>query len=198
MSDPNVIVWDDAIPLHIQEEIENLCLSVNFPWHYHHTSTYPIDHEQPSYCSSNAVDTPFFSHILWDADGINSNFFGLFRHIAEAIPDIESYRLRRYKLNITMPQLDCNENTHSHPHVDLTGIGEDYLTAIYYITDSNGDTFIFNETEDHVGEVTVNQRITPKRGRLVIFNGKHLHAGNNPILGEKVRCVANINLQKKP
>jgi len=192
-----ISVIDNAIPVSMQEDIENLCLSVSFPWHYHHTSAYPVGYELPDYRSANAVDTPFFSHILWDADGINSNFFPVFRPIAEAIPDIEKHKLMRYKLNITMPSLDCNEHTHSYPHVDLTGHQTDYISAIYYINDSNGDTFIFNETESHVGEVTVAHRITPKRGRLVIFDGKYLHAGNNPLDSHKVRCVANINLQKR-
>ena len=67
------------------------------------------------------------------------------------------------------------------------------LTGIYYVNDSDGDTFIFNEKKSHSGEVTLKQRISPKKGSLVLFDANHLHAGNNPI-DNYSRVVVNINV----
>ena len=56
---------------------------------------------------------------------------------------------------------------------------------LFYINDSDGDTFFFNNKE-------IFKRITPKKNRLVIFDGNIKHAGTHPIKSEK-RIVLNID-----
>jgi hypothetical protein len=46
--------------------------------------------------------------------------------------------------------------------------------------------------EDGKNEIS---RVTPKKGRLVLFDGGVLHAGQPPKTSE-VRCVININFKK--
>ena len=195
-----ILIIDDAIPETEMRQIFDLTTSVNFPWHYHHTSAYTIEDMAKIGLTDefirDSVDTPFMSHVLWH-DGPNSSFTDKFLPIARAIPNINDYTIVRFKLNLTFPSPGCNENTHSYPHCDLFTLNNDYTTAIYYINDSVGDTFIFNEKWGHFGELTHKQRITPKKGRLVLFDGKLLHAGNNPLVGNAGRLVANINLIKK-
>ena len=89
----------------------------------------------------------------------------------------------------------CNSETHSFPHTDLN-YDSDYTTCIYYVNDSSGDTFIYNQRDWSTDELTIAHRITPKRGRFIMFDGHHLHSGNNP-LDFKARVVANINLIPK-
>lgn len=75
-----------------------------------------------------------------------------------------------------------------NPHVDF------YLphyNALYYVNDSDGDTFIFNETYDEVSlersveytrerKFTIARRISPRRGRMIGFDGRHYHASMHP------------------
>jgi hypothetical protein len=75
--------------------------------------------------------------------------------------------------------------------VDVPNIPEN-MTAVYYINDSTGDTVIFNESYGHKGELTEKIRVSPKQGRLVLFNGHLLHAGNYPTTNTP-RLIANIN-----
>jgi hypothetical protein len=60
------------------------------------------------------------------------------------------------------------------------------------VNDSDGDTFIFNETYDEVslersvdftrdGKFTTARRISPKKGRMIGFDGKHYHASMHPV-----------------
>lgn len=195
-----ILIIDNAITETEMNKIEQLATSVNFPWHYHHTSAYTVDDmaslELTDDFIRGSVDTPFMSHLLWH-NRANSDFTDNFLPIAAAIPNIDTYKVVRFKLNLTFPSPGCNENTHSYPHCDLFYLKEDYTTAIYYINDSVGDTFIFNEKWGNFGKLTVKQRISPKKGRLVVFNGKLLHAGNNPLEGNAGRLVANVNLIKK-
>jgi hypothetical protein len=75
------------------------------------------------------------------------------------------------------------------PHVDL--FGEKHTTAIYYVSDSDGDTVVYNET-DESEEYTVMKTITPKKNRLCVFDGSHYHTGHSP-MKHKNRILINAN-----
>ena len=62
-----------------------------------------------------------------------------------------------------------------------------HYNAIYYVNDSDGDTVIFNETNKDYSEdfgvmkenkFTVKQRITPEKGKVVVFPGHYYHASS--------------------
>jgi hypothetical protein len=75
-----------------------------------------------------------------------------------------------------------------NPHVDFY---EPHRVGLYYVNDSDGDTVVFNETFDKVtieqsvkfandGKFTELARISPKKGKMVFFDGKHYHASMHP------------------
>jgi hypothetical protein len=87
-----------------------------------------------------------------------------------------------------------NSMLHNTPHVDDS---VPHWVLIYYVNDSDGDTFIFNETGDqiNISSLTIQHRVTPRQGRIVIFDGKYLHAGMHPTLSD-FRSVINFNISK--
>jgi hypothetical protein len=77
----------------------------------------------------------------------------------------------------------------------------EHLVVLYYVLDSDGDTIIVNKkfetgegirTDLEYTDYEVLHRITPKKGRAVIFNGKYYHTAEQPTNG--VRCIINFNL----
>lgn len=98
----------------------------------------------------------------------------------------------------------------------------DNYTCIYYVNDSDGDTVIFEQTESdypvmarshrrpEIAQVTDNRpaeslcyyqgtrmfkehaRITPKKGRILLFDGSRYHHGTQPRTNH--RCLINFNL----
>jgi hypothetical protein len=81
------------------------------------------------------------------------------------------------------------EAVHHNPHVDFY---QPHYNALYYVNDSDGDTFIFNETYDDVskeeshaytaaGRFTIARRVSPKKGRMIGFEGKQYHASMHPM-----------------
>jgi len=77
---------------------------------------------------------------------------------------------------------------HHNPHVDFY---EPHVVGLYYVNDSDGDTVIFNETFEKVtieqsakyaneGKFTELARVSPKKGKMVFFDGKHYHASMHP------------------
>ena len=55
------------------------------------------------------------------------------------------------------------------PHIDLDE-GHEHTVVLYYVVTSDGDTVIYNERTES-DTYTVKQRVTPKQGRVVIFDG---------------------------
>ena len=75
------------------------------------------------------------------------------------------------------------------PHVDIEG--QKNITTIYYVSDSDGETVVYNERE-RCKEYTVMETVTPKKNRLIIFDGEQYHTGHSP-MKHKNRILINSN-----
>ena len=70
--------------------------------------------------------------------------------------------------------------------------------------DSDGDTIIYDEKWDghnrHIDneiakQWTIVEKVTPKQGRVVVFNGYHYHTAEQP--RHNNRCIINFNVSYK-
>lgn len=95
----------------------------------------------------------------------------------------------RIKLNLIAP--DCSQDGHHMPHIDM---GDEHKVFLYYINDSDGDTIFFKEKHDGnpVKGLTEDQRVSPKQGRGVIFDGSIYHASSSP-QKSPFRCIINVD-----
>ena len=86
------------------------------------------------------------------------------------------------------------------PHVDWD---DNHMTALYYVNDSDGDTIFYNERRDqHLNissyewsqgkKFTINETVTPKADRLVIFDGTTYHSSTSPTEHD-YRIIINFN-----
>ena len=78
--------------------------------------------------------------------------------------------------------LNLKDKTPDTPHIDLDQ-GIEHIVALYYVCDSDGDTIIYNEREDQGLEsksYTIKEKVTPKQGRMVIFDGTLYHTAEQP------------------
>ena len=64
------------------------------------------------------------------------------------------------------------------------------IILIYFVNESDGDTFIFDGTPP---SLTIKQRITPEANSVLIFDGDVYHASSNPIKSDK-RIVINTTV----
>jgi len=75
------------------------------------------------------------------------------------------------------------------PHIDIEG--QKNTTTIYYVSDSDGETVVYNEKEE-CKEYTVMETVMPKKNRLIIFDGEQYHTGHSP-MKYKNRILINSN-----
>lgn len=101
----------------------------------------------------------------------------------------------RIKFNM-LRRTDFPENHYNIPHIDFDTINK--ISALYYVNDSDGDTFLFNERFDETKvpeKLSIAQRVAPKKNRLVIFDSDRFHASSNPKTNPE-RIVINFVFQR--
>ena len=75
-------------------------------------------------------------------------------------------------------------------HVDIP---QSHVAAVYYVTDSDGDTVIYNNRYgEDVTELQRHKTVTPKQGRMIFFDGHRYHCSSQP--NDSLRCIINFDL----
>lgn len=77
-----------------------------------------------------------------------------------------------------------NDDMHHYPHLDVDEPDAVY-SSIYYVNDSDGDTYFFSDN----GEILYT--VTPSKGKMVIFDSNKFHASSSPLKND-YRIVLNI------
>lgn len=203
MNNDDIIVDDNLISLEKQNHIKSLLTAEHFPWFlgYEKTSTtHPNWTNHFNKLTNNIFEYSQFVHLYVQDGKPNSDFINDVASIfLEAVNKYNiDDRIIRIKSNYCTKVSCDNIDAHQSPHVDCQS---NHWVMIYYVNDSDGDTFIFNEKLEHptpieeVKSLSIKQRITPKQGRVVIFDGAHLHAGMHPRLNDS-RMVINYVFPK--
>ena len=186
-----ILVIDDFISLEYQEKIKKDLLGLDnyFPWHYTQYVT-----NSGEFDSQNR---PAMAHQYVSIDGDSSEIESAFHHLfvpmlSKAcqylkVPEAEVLQGRSF---LQFPLKNIDTSVVDTPHVDLDD-EEEHTVVLYYVIDSDGDTIIYNEREE-TSTYTEKQRVTPKQGRVVIFDGRQYHTAQQPSNG--TRCIVNYNL----
>ena len=91
--------------------------------------------------------------------------------------------------------LNLKDRSIEAPQVDAD---IDHMVILYYVNDSDGDTVIYEnkfkgyDKVPHISDLKIKKRVTPKAGRVVMFDGKHWHSSYQP--EHNIRCVVNYNV----
>jgi len=181
-------IIDNYIPPKEAYDIEEFFLGDQMSWFWN-KGTIELE-ELEKYKTKNTVNTGQFTHnIMRNFDLIaNQTNEGLvtsnaYDGIKEIFKNINFNLVVRIKGNLNLNVTGYKKESHQPIHDDARVNG--YRSLIYYINDSDGDTIFFN---DKLKEI---KRVSPKKGRAVIFDSQILHCGCNPIKQQK-RAVINF------
>lgn len=172
-------IFDNILPKDIEDFFANTHCDPFFPWYVQMSSAgedaifdYPV------------IDTPQFTHVAYFDNKSNSSITEDYIKIAQNLLG-DDFELHRIKANLTTNHSGYTKDNYQPVHIDLDELN--YYSILYYINDSDGDTLFFKDTD-------IIKRVTPKKGRCVIFNSNIPHAGSNPII-TPFRMVVNIILK---
>ena len=200
----DIYVFDDIIEKPYQELIKETLMGGDkppaaddpedpFPWQYISDIT-DSDHE-----STFQGRFGFTHQYVTPEDGICCPFHNLFLGLIQnsckklKIKEIDVLNGRSFlqtPTNIPKDKVDS-------PHVDLI---VPHFVMLYYVCDSDGDTLIYNEKTkfaacypDDEMKFTLKKQVSPKQGRVVLFDGIHWHTAQQP--NHNLRCIVNYDLR---
>ena len=189
MNDSEIIVIDNIIDLNYQEQIKSILLGeinykdYEFPWYY----TKDVTKSD----SQDSQKRPAFTHGYVKLSGIViSEFHDIFLNLIKVC----CHRLQMTTVDVIQGRsflqlpLTTKKGKVDTPHIDTD---DKHFVMLYYVVDSDGDTIIYNEKVESE-EYTIKKSVTPKQGRVVLFDGGLYHTAEQPT--KDTRCVVNYNL----
>ena len=193
INEGEIIVIDDFISLEYQEKIkqELLGLENDFPWYYTEDVTTAGDFDSQYRPALNHYYVNFDDDDISEVESVYHHLF--VPMLSKAckylkIPETEVIQGRSF---LQFPLKNIDTSVVDTPHIDLDE-GDEHVVVLYYVVDSDGDTIIYNERTESL-TYTEKQRVTPKQGRVVIFEGGQYHTAQQPSNG--TRCIVNYNLE---
>jgi len=182
-----IIEIENFLPKTLQDHFESHLLSSNFPWYFVKdvTKENVIEGE---YYKSGFHHTPFIND---SPKSVEYDQVLFLPHYIRSILNKENLILSRIRYGMNTKSSETI--LHNNPHIDFAeGFPHKHYTALYYVNDCDGDTFIFNETKKSK-DYTIKKRISPAKGKLCIFDGEHYHASSPPNIFD-YRIVITVNL----
>ena len=190
-------IVDNFINPILQDRIEKTVLHEKFIWNYSKSGTTLTDKNHTWFVDSNTTDTPQFVHQIYndiEKQPLPYEIETILYCMEDYFNKTFSDRLIRIKINMLTKNPTYPIDNYHIPHSDYANDASE--SAIYYVNDSDGDTFIFNEKPDlNLKNISIRDRITPVKGRLVLFDSSYLHASSSPIINSE-RIVINFVFNK--
>lgn len=175
---------DELIPKSDQDFIEEYVKKSSFPYRFYDIHKY----------EDNTTETQLqlTHHLMMTGEDNVSPHFPIINSVYKSLYRMYGdITLFRAKINCTFPDPKRPAYEPQEPHTDLKyedGRDIPHLVCLYYINDSDGPTYFYQNSK-------MSMAIPPKKGSAIIFDGKILHAGSNPVRSP-FRFAFNINFSK--
>jgi hypothetical protein len=197
------IILDDFIDKELQNQIEDAMFDCNWLFAMDNTYEYnasfmeikyrkflnPFKYDiSPSIITNLQTNQKifklFYSVIEKTCNHINFNL----EEISRCIAGIQGVQVIRKQSKI------CNIHVNKKPP---------HLVLLYYVNDADGETILFDKTIDDIDdddvmylderyEFNVVNKIMPKQGRILLFDGRTYHSASSPTTG--MRCIITLDL----
>jgi len=183
----DIIVIDNVIGQEYQNIVEHDV--VNLPWFYNRDIA--LD-----YASEQENPTIGFAHMLFNnGRSMSEKFQFLFPILLQGCSQSNRQFTNLLRAGAFMHVPNQPHNKYDGVHVNLDN---PHWVGLYYVNDSDGDTVFFNETTMNYGSMdrvertyTELTRVSPKKGRMVLFDGARYHSSTSPT--SKIRCILTFD-----
>ena len=172
-------VIDNKVSKSLQNKIEKYLLQTNFPWYYEAKSLAKWVPKKFKIETKDSFDNFQFFHKFVENSKINSPHTNIIMDLLDEL-DMGGIPILRCKANLKF-KTQTNKK-HNVFHIDNSS---PHKVMIYYVNNSDGDTFL------KIGKST--KKISPKKGRVLCFDGSIMHAANHPRKTNK-RLIINFNV----
>lgn len=197
------IILDNIIEEELQNQIEDSMFDCK--WEFQMDNTYGYDAK-----FIGIKYRKFLNPFEWDISPsiisniqTNQKIFKLFYPIIEKTCNHVGFNLEvidRCIAGIQGVQVIRNESKVCNIHVNQE---QPHLVLLYYVNDADGETILFDKTindieDDNImylderHQFNVVNKIMPKKGRILLFDGTTYHSASSPTTG--MRCIITLDL----
>lgn len=170
----------NLLPEFLQKNIYDELMGSYFPWFYNDNANVYEDKNE---------NTFQFIHIFFQNSVIQSQYYNLIVPIIgffEKETNIKIKSIYRIKANLnTRYNLDEKDKLMAI-HKDVPE--DNYISLIYYVNDSDGDTVIYDENNN------ITERITPRCNNLYYFKSNTKHMATFPLINKR-RIIINFVIE---
>lgn len=175
-----VIEIENFVPPSYADVLEGVILrNPDFQWQYN-ASTNNQAEPQIMRKNESSYESDQFVHAIFQEGAKRSPFFDVVFPLFYFMEDktgVVLNGIERMKANMLLKK-PIDADSYNVPHIDIPD--RNFKSLIYYVADSDGDTFIFNETFHNKKDLSVRRRVSPKKGKAVLFDSNIWHASSNP------------------
>jgi hypothetical protein len=169
------------------DAIENLTTHPQFPWNYCAGTILPKDVDENPYVIPTGGNPFQFTHTV---NLENCPYIDTIRPVLNAIATHFGSNLQIIKVKFNLLTQSSSSDYHL-PHTDIDE-GENCYSSIYYVNESDGDTYLFNEFgPKESNDISIRSQVSPQKGKLVVFDARRFHASSSPIDND-VRIIMNV------
>jgi len=182
----NFEIIDDIVDHEVQDQIESALLGSEINWRFSRSSAYKRE-LFPDVSDQQRKQITQFNHIVFDGQIRNPNY-ELYACVAQAVADRKNQKILAITNMRAHLQLPVQLATLGIPHVDKHDPNP-FSVIVYYVNDTDGETVLYRDDKTELA------RISPKKGRCVVFDGNIYHKAGMPTID--IRCIINYNLHTK-
>jgi hypothetical protein len=197
------IILDDLIEEELQNQIEDAMFDCD--WKFMMDNTYDYNSK-----SMGIKYRKFLNPFKYDISPsiitnlqINQKVFRLFYPTIEKTCNHINFNLEKISrciAGIQGVQVIRKQNKVCNIHINQR---TPHLVLLYYVNDADGETLLFDKTIDDIKdddvmylderhEFNVVNKIMPKQGRILLFDGRTYHSASSPTTG--MRCIITLDL----
>jgi hypothetical protein len=210
-------VIDDCIPENFQQQIIDETIYQNWKLSGHNKKYFPAGQKNDPYPAYAFGLTIKKENEILNKDVYEKVSLPIVEYIKKSVNIKEKdIILNRAFLQLPLEDKFIKPNHGIHLDNDI-----EHYVAVYYMFDSDGDTVIFEQSKYEIHckseekklfgnakllnqanpstlrlpngkKLTEHARVTPKKGRVVLFDGARWHCANQP--RNNLRCILNFNL----
>ena len=170
-------IFDNIYPNTFLDKVENILLKSE--------NLFPYNYLQNVTSEFTGKPNPGFVHwFLRDSKQIESNFLPIPLKILYDFSFSQNIFIEQiFNIRSFLETPSTNPGPDLPPHIDYP---QKHFTLLYYVNDSEGDTILFKD--DYKTEI---KRVSPKKGRVIFFDGSIPHCGTRN--SNVARSVINFN-----
>ena len=196
------IILDDLIEEELQNQIEDAMFDCSWLFKIDNTFDYDASLMGMKY-------RKFLNPFVYDISPSiitnlqkNQKIFKLFNPIIEKTCNHINFNLEQISrciAGIQGVQVMRKQNKICNIHINQE---TPHLVLLYYVNDADGETLLYDKTADDIEddemyldekhEFNVVNKIMPKQGRILLFDGKTYHSSSSPTT--EMRCIITLDL----